>query len=297
LKTLAYFDYFNHPLTAIEIYAFMPCRYELAVLKNELLSLIDEGLIFKLGRFYALRNERFIVTRRMEGRRTAMGELIIAKKIGRFLSRLPFVEAVAVSGSLSKCYADENTDIDFFIITSANRLWLARTIMHFFKKMSFIVGKQDWFCMNYYIDETKMEIPEKNLFTAIEIATLMPLEGEFSFKEFLKANCWIKNFLPCYTFSGNAHPSRKGLSRKVVEGFLSLKVFNTLENLLMKITAKRWQKRAEESRQRNDLHAIGMAVDKHYSKPDPAIFQKKFLQAYDKRIKQYAEAWVATEER
>jgi hypothetical protein len=275
---------------AIEIFSFMPCRFELEILKNELSSLVDEELVFKLGRYYSLRNEPFLVSRRMEGHRSAIEELIIAKKIGRFLSRLPFVECVAVSGSLSKYYADENTDIDFFIITSANRLWLARTIMHFFKKVSFIIGKQDWFCMNYYVDETKMEIPEKNLFTAIEIVTLMPLEGDFAFKKFLKTNFWVKELLPCYSFSGNAREITKGVLRKSVEGFLSLKFFDPLEKVLMEITSKRWQKKAEKSKRRNDMQTRGMAVDKHYSKPDPAIFQKKFLHAYDNRIKQYTEA-------
>jgi hypothetical protein len=295
LKTLAYFDYFDHPLTAIEIFSFMPCRCEPGILKNELHSLVDERLIFKVGRFYALRNEPFMVSKRMQGHRSAIEDLIIAKKIGRFLSRLPFVEAVAVSGSLSKYYADENTDIDFFIITSVNRLWIARTIMHFFKKISFIIGKQDWFCMNYYIDESKMEIPEKNLFTAIEIATLMPLEGELSFRKFLISNSWVHDFLPCYTFSGKAHQLAKGFLRKVVEGILGLKVFDSIEALLMRITSKRWQKKAQKSGQRNDLQVMGMAADKHFSKPDPAIFQQKFLQAYDKRIKQYTEAGVPTD--
>ena len=129
-------------------------------------------------------------------------------------------KAVAVSGSLSKYFADEKADIDFFIITSANRLWIARTFMHFLKKISYIAGKQHWFCMNYYVDEMGMNIQEKNIFTAMEISTLLPMQGTNHFKNFIAANAWINNYFPAHINSTCAHRKlKKGLSGNVLKKY------------------------------------------------------------------------------
>ena len=45
-----------------------------------------------------------------------------AEKIAKLFYKFPYVRAVGVSGSVSKNFADENADIDYFIITKANRL-------------------------------------------------------------------------------------------------------------------------------------------------------------------------------
>lgn len=260
-------------------------RYDEVSIEDALSSLVNDGTVFKTGNFYALRDEPLLAEKRIAGHRAAMGQLAVAKRIARFLSRFPYVQTIAVSGSLSKYYADENTDIDFFIITSPNRLWIARTLMHLFKKLTFVVGKQHWFCMNYYIDELKMEIPEKNLFTAIEIATLLPLEGSACFAKFIAANSWVKEYFPCYQFSDIANDIRKGKIRNAVERIFNSGFFNSVEDRLMTLTDKRWKKKSGKPKKRNHSKTIGMAVDKHFSKPDPKNFQHAILQHYENRVK------------
>jgi hypothetical protein len=69
-----------------------------------------------------------------------------------------------------------------FITTAKNRLWIARTLMHGLKKLTFLFNKQHYFCMNYYVDEVQqLQIREKNIYTAIEVATLMPSTGRYYF--------------------------------------------------------------------------------------------------------------------
>lgn len=284
LKALVYFDHFDHPLSASEIGSFMPSRYDETAFENELTSLLRDSIVFKTGAFYAIRNEPLLAEKRIAGYNAAITQLIVAKKIARFLSRFPYVEAIAVSGSLSKYYADENSDIDFFIITSGNRLWIARTLMHLFKKLTFIIGKQHWFCMNYYIDDIKMEIPEKNLFTAIEIVTLLPLEGRDGFEKFMAANAWVKNFFPFFQNTNKASELRKGFIGNALEKILNFHFFDLLENRLMTITDKRWKKKSYSIKRIDPSKHIGMAVDKHFSKPDPKIFQEKILKQYHIRV-------------
>ena len=286
LKVLVYFDHFDHPLSASEIRSFMPSRYDEIAFENELSSLLNESIVFRTGEYYAIRNQPMLAKKRIAGYKAAITQLIVAKRIARFLSRFPYVEAIAVSGSLSKYYADENSDIDFFIITSGNRLWIARTLMHLFKKLTFIMGKEHWFCMNYYIDDIKMEIPEKNLFTAIEIVTLLPLEGGDGFEKFMAANSWVKNFFPFFQNSNKASELRKGFIRNAVEKILNSDFFDLLESRLMTITDKRWKKKSHSIKRTDPSKNIGMSVDKHFSKPDPRIFQEKILKQYHNRVQQ-----------
>ena len=145
----------------------MPHVYNPCEVNINLASLIEEGIIFKCEDFYSLQNNFLLAQRRVAGYEAAVKQLCIARQVAKFLSRFPFVRSIAVSGSLSKYYADKDTDIDFFIITASNRLWIARTCMHILKKLSFLFGRQHYLCMNYYIDEKALEIQEKNIFTAM----------------------------------------------------------------------------------------------------------------------------------
>ena len=292
LKVLAYFDYFNHPLTSEEIRSFMPLHYAQTSIDNALRSLHEDGIVFKTGEFYSLQNEPSLAERRILGHQVAIKQLLIAQKAAKFLSRFPYVQTVAVSGSLSKYYADKNTDIDFFIITSANRLWIARTCMHIFKKLSFIAGKQDWFCMNYYIDERQMEIQEKNIFTAMEIVTLMPMEGISHFQKFIIANSWINNYFPARKISNNASEIKKGFIRNGFEKIFNAHFADSIDNWLMNVTDKRWKKKSGKTKSARQNKRIGMSVSKHFSKPDPANFQAKLLKEYEQRITELTTAFL-----
>jgi hypothetical protein len=121
-------------------------------------KLVIEKIIFRINEFYSLQNDPLLVEKRIKGNDRASKLLSKAMSIGAFLYRFPFVRAVGISGSLSKKYADEKADIDFFIITKSNRLWISRTVLHAFKKLTFLVGQQHFYCMNYFIDENALLI-------------------------------------------------------------------------------------------------------------------------------------------
>ena len=90
---------------------------------------------------------------------------------------------MGISGSLSKGYYDDDGDIDFFIITSPKRLWIARTFLILYKKI-FLLNSRKYFCVNYFISSNALEIEEKNIFTATELTTLLPMFGNGSFHKF-----------------------------------------------------------------------------------------------------------------
>lgn len=287
LKTLGYFDLFQYPLTREEIGLFHPVHILHPAIDVALGSLLDHNAVYKLGEFYALRDDLNLAQRRTKGNAMALQQMKRAGKVAKLLSGFPYVKAVAVSGSLSKNFADERTDIDFFIITEANRLWIARTIMHLYKKLTFIVGHQHWFCMNYYVDEAVPEISEKNIFTAMETVTLLPMQGKRSLDHFIAMNNWVKEYLPVKKIvTSNTAEITPGFFRQMMENIFNGHRGDQFDDWLMRLTEKRWQKKMKQQRLSRSGHSMSMVVGKHVSKPNPKNFQDKVVEQYNYKLQQ-----------
>ena len=285
LATLAYFDLFDYPLTHTEILQFLQKQSLSEEVNYELLQLVYKNRVFKTEEFYSLQNEYSLGRRRKAGNARARGLLATAQKVAGLISTFPFVRGVAVSGSLSKNFADENSDIDFFIIMAPNRLWLGRTILHCFKKLTFLFRKQDWFCMNYFVDEAALQIKEKNIYTATEIATLMPLRGIEPFQRFFTENKWYRHYLPNHTMRvAYMEDVKKPLVKKFTEFVFNNPFGNLLDYLLMKLTAYRWRKKTRNKKVNKRGVIMGMDGSKHYAKPNPENFQKRLVEVYGQRV-------------
>ena len=285
LATLSYFDIFDYPITQTEVYQFLGRRCSQEELHNGLQQLTTENWIFKFDEFYTLQDNYDLVIRRRKGNMQAREMMKTAEKIAGFLSGFPFVRGIAVSGSLSKNFADQNSDIDFFVITAKNRLWLARTFMHLFKKLTFLAKKQHWFCMNYYIDEEMMQIREKNIYTATEVVTLLPLRGIHSFRKFYANNRWSRMYLPNHRLKVSyVEEVKKPWLKKLTEFLLNNFVGSFFDHCLMKLTASRWQKKSKNKKLNSRGIVMGMDTSRHYAKPDPRNFQEKLVAIYEKKI-------------
>ena len=285
VRTLAYFDIFNYPLTNEEVRRFLHQSHNQLVVDEVLCELLKDNLIFKLNNFYSLQNRPELAEIRIAGNIRATQLLNIAERASKILSWFPFVQSVAVSGSLSKNFADQKADIDFFIITSANRLWIARTCMHIFKKFTFLAGKQNWFCMNYYIDEMKMEIIEKNIFTAMEIVTLIPMQGTNCFKNFIQANSWTRNYFHEQpSINGRSAEIKKTFFRRFFERIFDSNLGDTVEKLLMNLTDKRWKMKTLQGKVNDHGATMAMITDPHFSKPDPENFQYKIVRQFEEKL-------------
>lgn len=247
--------------------------------------MVNTKLIYRFQGFYSLSGDPSLVEKRNRGYAKAIEVLKTAKKVATILSFFPYIRGVAVSGSLSKYYADDRSDIDFFIITAKNRLWIARTITHLLKKISFLFRKQHLLCMNYFIDEQRLEIVEQNIFTATEITTLMPMKGAAAFEKFYSSNKWIKKYFPNqFMRVTSAREIRGNIIKQFVELLFNNPLGNILDAKLMHITAKRWLKKTEQKKLNDHGIIMSMDVNKHYAKPDPVQFQAKLLNRYQRKV-------------
>jgi hypothetical protein len=296
LKVLAYFDLFSYPVTPGEIVFFLDKEVSPDDLAKELENLTHERLLFRDGEFYSLRNDPALAVRRTRGNRHADELLKIADRISRRLYRFPYVRGVGISGSLSKHFADEHADIDYFIITSRNRLWIARTLMHCFKKLTYLANRQHWYCMNYYVDEDALEINEKNIFTATEMITLLPASGNGGLVKFFDSNNWTERYFPHYR---NRPKEAKGplptsFIKTALEKLLDNRWGDRLDDMLQRWTTRRWQKKEQRGERNVKGDRMSLQNAKHFSRPNPENFQQSVLDRYNRRLNELQTQWSLT---
>ncbi|MBI4417474.1 MAG: hypothetical protein HY563_01775, partial [Ignavibacteriales bacterium] len=128
LRTLLYFDIFNHPLSLQEVYRFLPSdstsidALREAFRRPPLSEMVQErdGFVF-----LARSVDRIdpIVLRRVNERR-ADRFLAVAHVMGFLLRQFPFVRGVFISGELSKGVMSTRGDIDYVIVTAPRRVWI-----------------------------------------------------------------------------------------------------------------------------------------------------------------------------
>ncbi|HET9744671.1 MAG TPA: hypothetical protein VFP97_03095 [Chitinophagaceae bacterium] len=285
LKTLAYFDIFRYPLTAEEIRSFLDQSCNEIDLITALQDLITTGKIFPLHEFYSLQNDISLINRRIQGNERAGSLLKTAERIASKIYKFPYVRAVGVSGSVSKNFADEQADIDYFIITKSNRLWIARTLLHIFKKNPFLKNRHRHYCMNYFVDEADLVIEEKNIYTATELFTLIPMAGNGIMKKFFEANCWSSVYFPNLSLP-EINKENKPLPwyKKSMELFFNSRFGDWLENYFFRLTTKRWKKKEDEKRLNTKGERMGLKTGKHVSKPNPVFFHDWFVSRYESRL-------------
>jgi hypothetical protein len=287
LKVLAYFDIYHYPVSIKEIRSYlhtMPTDWEIVTTVERLCA---EQKIYHYDGFYCLHDDPLMIQQRKNDNHRAELLLKTAYKISSFLFQFPYVRGVGISGSLSKNVANESADIDFFIITKSNRLWIARTFMHLFKKLTFIVGRQHWFCMNYYIDEQALQISDKNIYTAVEVVTLLPICGNGTLKNFFDANSWSLAYFPNYDLSTQSLKKVKNsYVKRLIEFLFNNPLGERLDNFLMKVTAQRWREKELKRKVNIKGDRMGLRTSKHFSKPNPAFFQQRILLLYENKLKE-----------
>lgn len=144
--------------------------------------------------------------------------------------------------------------------------------------------------MNYYVDSTMLAIKEQNIYTATEIATLLPLRGIDIFGDFFRANRWVIEYLPNHLLKISYLKSEKSnLVSKLISKVLSNKMGDVLDDLLMRITARRSSIKTNQRKLDRNGAVVGSEVNKHYLKPLTENFQAKLLQRFEiKRCIAYA---------
>lgn len=282
LNCLNYFAIFKFPLTEVEVHRFSTVKASPAEIRSCLQKLTDQQLIFQIDSFYLPEKHPEWVAERSRGKQRAVELLNRSGKFVKIIAAFPFVRGVAISGSLSKFYATAHADIDYFIITEANRLWIARSLLHLFKKLTFITGHQHYFCMNYFVDTNALEITHQNLYSAIETVTLLPVYNATLVEGFMEENTWVKKHLPNHNSPPNENfvvKTKNYLLKQFTEWFLNRMAPSKLNRFLMNLTDKKWRRKWESHGYSEKEYKEAFQTEISISKNHPVDYQKKVLNA------------------
>jgi len=282
LKTILYFSIFRYPLKIEEIYGYTN-HFEINETLKELDYLIEEKIISKTDDFYVYADDSESVKKRLKGNIQANKAIIKAKEQAKLISKFPYVEAVGVSGSLSKGYYDNESDIDFFLITTPNKLWICRTLLILYKKI-FLFNSRKHFCVNYFISANQLEIEEKNLFTATELKTLIPMEGRTAFKTFYQNNTWVINdYFSKFSYDiKSVNEINKPIISKVIELVLNTNIGIIFDDLFKSITIRKWK--AKFNFMNEEDFKLALKSTKNISKHHPLHFQKKVILSLNSKL-------------
>ena len=194
--TVAYADVFDYPMRPSEIHRYL---IETALDSRTFDEMLDSTLansnsLDERRGFTFLRDRSELLDVREQRQSKSNTLWPIAVHYGRLIARLPFVRMVAVTGSLAVNNVGDYEDVDYFIITADDNLWITRAMVIAIVRMAARQGVQ--LCPNYFLTERAMLISDQTLYTAHEIAQMVPLSGPDVYAEFRAVNDWTANFLP-----------------------------------------------------------------------------------------------------
>ncbi len=288
LKTLLYFDIFQYPLPATDIYKYLPSSVSPESIALQLNNLVMQGYIKQYMPFYCLAecDAKKYSEHRMQGTKNAEKLLKTAIRFSKFISYFPFVRGICLSGSLSKGYADEKSDIDYFIITTPGRLWLCRTMLIAFKKF-FLFNSHKYFCVNYFVDTNNLEIPDKNIFVATELSSLIPTYSAEHYSRLMQVNDWLNNHHPNFkpVDENKILPENRSILKKSAEWLFNGKIGEWIDDKCFKLTLKAWKKKFDHFD--SDEFDLRLRSRKNVSKHHPNGFQEKVLKEYEKRLREF----------
>jgi len=300
LRTLLYYDIFSYPLRLEEVFIFLPRN---SITKEELrieIQRCNQEIASQDGYFYVSTKltdgkappaDSVYVDLRRRRERISRRHWRIARLMTHIIKRCPFVRCVLVTGSLSKNSSDENSDLDFMVITKPGRLWISKTLLMLFKKI-FLFNSYKYFCINFLLTEDNLESELKNIYTATEIATVKATYNEKLMERFLQCNRWINQFFPnAPDYFSRLHDSgfkvnnRRSFLQRILEipfaGRLGDRLNDYFLNLSNYYARRKYRNIGEEEWE------LMFGSSRSVSRTFPRNMQKKILEEYEKRLSKY----------
>ncbi|MBN1936746.1 MAG: hypothetical protein JW934_18945 [Anaerolineae bacterium] len=196
LKTIEYSDLFDYPLTAQEIHRYLVgVQATLADVQRHLSDkALVPGLLSQRSGYFVLSGRESIVQSRLRRANISANLWRKAVRYGWLIAALPFVRMVAVTGTLAVDNADAGADVDYLIVTEPGRLWLVRSLVIGVVYLGQLERLE--ICPNYLIAGNALDYFDRSLFTAHELAQMVPLYGLDVYKVLIQVNAWARCFFP-----------------------------------------------------------------------------------------------------
>lgn len=213
LLTVIYHDIFDYALDKSEISKWKT-KFQIS----------SKYLVASSQGYYYLKEKKSLVTKRLKRKEISQER---RKELGRYkkiFKWVPSVRMVGITGSLAMNNSSEKSDIDLMVITSKGCLWITRLIIY----MLFYIyrvpvrrfgEKQECgkLCMNIWLDESDLEIGNRNIYTAHEVAQVDPIVNKNkSYERFINSNKWVVKYWPKAVKIQNSKSKTQKASLKIL---------------------------------------------------------------------------------
>jgi len=207
IKTLAYSDIFDYPLTSREVWRFLISdnQTERKTVQKQLKILTDLKRIDADtdGEFYFLEGRNKIAEARKKREEWSREKLTIVQRTVKKLKVIPTIKMIGITGALAMNNCKEGDDIDLLIVTSTNSLWLTRfliltlcPILEIRRRKPSDTEFNNKICFNLFLEEGHLKIEQENLFLAHEIAQVKPIFDKGGiYGKFIGENKWVGKYL------------------------------------------------------------------------------------------------------
>jgi hypothetical protein len=170
---------------------------------DQVKALFTDGEIdlpFILSDRYLLTDGSQSIASRAERRFQSTAKIESAARFATVLKRLvPWIEMIAVTGSVAYGSARKWDDIDLFMVTKRDRLWLSLFLSLTLARLGKLLRVRDAdllsFCLSYVHDDLgflQESSKSKSPLFARELLKARPLVGVRKYKQILESNEWIK---------------------------------------------------------------------------------------------------------
>lgn len=237
--TTVYADVFDYPLRPEELQRYLIGQ---RASLDEVCEALTCGRLARehlnqAGGYITLRGREELSAVRKARQRTAARLWPAAVHYGKILGRLPFVRMTAVTGALAVSNVDGRLDLDFLVVTEPGRLWVCRAIGILLVR--YAQQRNVLLCPNYYLAENRLQINDRSLYTAHELAQMVPVAGMDVYERMRAVNDWTRALLPnalgapevgvIQASNGRHSTSGRGLLRSAVETGLRAPAVDRLE--------------------------------------------------------------------
>lgn len=194
LRLILYFDVFKHPLRDGELARLVaPDRPE--AVEAAASALVAAGRIESRGPWRFAPGGAVHLDRRQRRARCAEQVWPEARAAAGALAALPFVRGVLITGGMSKLSTGPDADVDFLLLVEPGRVWTLKSLLQGARRV-LPSRLRELFCTNYLLDTEHLTVDDRNLFTAIELATAIPMAGPEACVALLQANAWAAAYVP-----------------------------------------------------------------------------------------------------
>jgi hypothetical protein len=232
VQTVLYSDIFDFPLTAEEIWRWLPqsaTRSEV----EEAVQRLTPAYLSCIAPYVMLIGREHLALIREQRKKTSAALRVKAAHYGKLITRLPFVRLVAITGSLAAANADTSDDIDYLIVTASGRVWLTRALTMLVVRLASLAGVT--LCPNYILSESALALADHDLYTARELLQMKPIGRPSTYTRMLAANGWYQDLLPNATPAAvEFDPDKPSFLRSTVEWVLRTGPFDLLEAWLLR---------------------------------------------------------------